>query len=452
MPRAPVLSTVRERFDEWTRRLPPEKVFTELASPKGWAAAAAVAVGCIAVAAWIPFSKHLFLIDPWPPLAIFFSAALVDFISLRQLRRRKMRAVAMLVILQSALLQLFGVSLVVDSTLFGAVLFASWILVVAAVHGYVYRSSLRHPFVASATLVVSVVGIALSPDKEHIAVLAVIGPVSALGATLMGGYAAESERTRTESEQLRSTIQAQLVWEHSLRADRLAGSLEQVAQWNHDMRNAMTAAVCNTQILALGGDASSSGEEVHEAILDIQRSLEMLSAGFEDLRRISRNSAAESKRQSVEVGPLARTVVFGVRARFPGVDVSMEIAPQPAVALIRGGAVSVHRIVENLLINACEGDGKTTAKRVWLTVGPQDGVVRLEIRDDGCGFPQYLLEGAAPAFVSTKQHGTGLGLHGVEQLVAASDGSIVRSNPPTGGAKVVVEFPAAPAEQSQQAS
>lgn len=452
MPRAFVFSTLRERFDEWTRLLPPEKVYGELASPKAWASAATLALTCIAVAAWFPFSKHLFQLRPWPPLCIFGAAVFTDFVSLQLLRRKKGTAFALSVILQSALLQLFGVMLVIDSTLFGAVLFASWILLVASAHGHLYRSSFRHPFVSAVTLFVAAVGIAVAPTKEHVAVLAVIGPASALSAAMMGGYSAESDRTRTEAEQLRSTIQAQLVWEHSLRADRLAGSLEQVAQWNHDMRNAMTAAVCNAQILALGGNSGSGGEEVREAILDIQRSLEMLSAGFEDLRRISRNSAADSRKQSVEVGPLARTVVFGVRARFSSVELEMEIPPQPAVALIRGGAVSVHRIVENLLINACEGDGKAAAKHVRLAIETTHGVVRLEVRDDGPGFPQYLLDGAAPAFVSSKTHGTGLGLHGVEQLVAASDGRIVRSNPPGGGALVVVEFPAVRTEDALPAS
>jgi two-component system C4-dicarboxylate transport sensor histidine kinase DctB len=447
-----VLTTIRERFEEWTRLLPPEELCSEMASPKGWVAVFAMAIGCIAVGAWIPFSKHLFLMDAWPPLCVFSAAPLMDFLALRQLRKKRRKAFALLTVLQSTLLQLFSVILIVDSTLFGAVLFASWILVVASVHGHLYRSSLQHPFISAATILVSAIGIALSPTKEHIAVLAVIGPASALSAALVGGYAVEAERTRTEAEQLRSTIQAQLVWEHSLRADRLAGSLEQVAQWNHDMRNAMTAAVCNAQILALGGEKGSGGEDVQEAILDIQRSLEMLSAGFEDLRRISRNSAAESRKQSVEVGPLARTVVSGVRARFPNVEVELDLAPEPAVALIRGGTVSVHRILENLLINACEGDGKVFAKHVRLAMGLAQGVVHIEVRDDGPGFPQYLLEGSAPAFVSSKPRGTGLGLHGVEQLIAASEGRIVRSNPPGGGAMVMVEFPAAPSEHAHAAS
>lgn len=446
MPRPPVLRTARQRFEEWTRLLPPEEVSAAMSSPKAWAVSGAAALGCITVAAWLPFSKRLFLTDPWPPLGVFLAAVTIDFLALRQLRARKRRIAAFLNVVQSAFLQLFGVMLVIDSKPFGAVLFASWILLVATAHGYMSRASFEHPFISAATLLVSAIGISLSPSKEHVAVLGVIGPISALGAALLGSFAAQSERTRTEAEQLRSTIQAQLVWEHSLRADRLAGSLEQVSQWNHDMRNAMTAAVCNAQILALGGSGSGGGEELREAIHDIQRSLEMLSAGFEDLRRISRNSTSETKKQPVEIGPLARTVVFGVRARFPNVAITIDVAAQPAVTVIRGGAVSIHRILENLLVNACEGDGKVAAGHVRVTVGSAEGTVRIEVRDDGPGFPQYLLEGAAPIFVSSKPNGTGLGLHGVEQLVAAGLGRIARSNPVEGGALVVVEFAAAPPE------
>ena len=438
-----MLQALRQRFNEWVALLPPEPVLRELSNAKAWLTATAMAATAIALAAWIPFSAHLFELRPWPAIAAYLAAIAVDFFCLDQLRRLNTALAAQAMLAQTSLLQLFCVLLVINSTLFGAVLFASWLLVVAGVHGHFYRADTRHPFVSAATLLVTAVGIGMAPSKEHVAVLAVIGPASAITAAFLGSFAVESEHARAEAEQLRSTIQAQLVWEHSVRADRLAGSLEQVAQWNHDMRNAMTAAVCNAQMLALGGEDDQGEDEVREAIHDIQQSLEVLSEGFEELRRISRHSSSEGKKQAVDLVPLARTVVFGVRTRFPSIDVTLEAPLTPLLALVRGGAVSVHRILENLLVNACEGDGKTAAHRVRAMVRGSPSV-RIEVRDDGPGFPQYLLDGPAPIFVSSKPRGSGLGLHGVEQLVAASDGRLVRSNAPEGGAVVVVELLAAP--------
>ena len=265
---------------------------------------------------------------------------------------------------------------------------------------------------------------------------------------MIGWWAATTERSRSEAEQLRAAIQAQLTWEHSLRADRLAGSLEQVAQWNHDMRNALTSVVGNAKLLAeLGkeGAPAIGPGEVRISLDSMKRSLEVVVAGFDDLRRISRFAEATLEKQPVAVLPIAETVVSGARFRFPHADVALCRDAIPASVLIHGGSVSVHRIIENLVVNACEGDGTTGARHVEVTVREISGAVRLEVRDDGPGFPAGLLEGPAPAFGTTKKNGTGLGLHSVEQLVAANRGRFIRANAPQGGAVVVVELPAASA-------
>ncbi len=102
-----------------------------------------------------------------------------------------------------------------------------------------------------------------------------------------------------------------------------------------------------------------------------------------------------------------------------------------------GGPAALKSVLFNVLVNACEGDGKRGSHRVDVRIAAMAGRVRVEVADDGPGFT-VIPEGA-----STKARGWGLGLSLVESLLRASAGSLERGNRPEGGARVAIELPAA---------
>lgn len=435
---------LRQRLVEWTRALPPLELLRETSSLKAWSLSALLAGCIIALAAWVPFTSDLFQLRPRPAVAAFAAAFALNLLEQRALARRQLRLLAVLLAIGSGLFQLFIVLLITHSSLVGAVVFGACLAIVAAFHGHAYRSAWRFPFVGLATLAACAVAIPTAPTREHAALLAALGPLATVSACLIGQWTLSSDRARLETERLREAIQSQLVWEHSLRADRLAGSLEQVAQCNHDMRNALTSVACGAKLLAeLEQERGSNPrhEEARAAFDSMKRALDIVIAGFEELRHISRLPECSAEKQAVAVMPIAESVAAGVRSRYPEVELALDSEIEGERVMIYGGTSSVHRIVENLVLNACEGDGRSAAGRVDLRLRKLPGAVRLEIVDDGPGFPPKFLAGPAPAFATTKERGTGLGLRSVEQLVAASDGKFTRANLPAGGAAAVVELP-----------
>lgn len=108
----------------------------------------------------------------------------------------------------------------------------------------------------------------------------------------------------------------------------------------------------------------------------------------------------------------------------------------PGASVVRDADVladprRVERIVTNLVANAELHGGGVTA---LLVDGP-----RVVVRDGGAGFPADVLAAGAIRFRSTGQ-GTGLGLTIVHGQARALGATVTMTNPPDGGAEVVVTF------------
>ncbi|HSP77030.1 MAG TPA: ATP-binding protein, partial [Myxococcaceae bacterium] len=127
------------------------------------------------------------------------------------------------------------------------------------------------------------------------------------------------------------------------------------------------------------------------------------------------------------------------------VEIALEMEGSPR-ATVRGGVTTLRRVMENLVLNACEGDGTRSAERVRIQARTERYSGRLEvlIADDGPGFPAEKLAAPIEGLSTTKPHGTGLGLYTAECLIRASGGTLERQNPSTGGALVRLLLPQEP--------
>jgi two-component system, OmpR family, sensor kinase len=129
--------------------------------------------------------------------------------------------------------------------------------------------------------------------------------------------------------------------------------------------------------------------------------------------------------------------------RFPGHDgVRIDVRGEPVE--IRGDAEWVGHIVTNLLANAA----RHATSRVVITVSSAGEHGRLEIADDGPGFPPELLPSAFDRFARSDSQrgpaggGAGLGLAIVASITQALGGTVrAGGGPPDGGARVTVELP-----------
>ena len=213
----------------------------------------------------------------------------------------------------------------------------------------------------------------------------------------------------------------------------------------HDLSNAMTAS------LFMVRDLSRALDKGTEPGLRRARSLSQELVG--ELSQIGEH--IKSSRQSVRlqpivgsatnlVEPVARCVEIVARL-YSDVNCRVECSQSASVAMVSiiGGEATLKRVIENLVINACQVERTRAPKEIVCRIAVVDDIVSLSVEDNGIGFPQVVLDSYPSPKVSTKAQGSGIGLYSCHQLVKRDGGTLEICNPNTGGALVTASWPRA---------
>jgi PAS domain S-box-containing protein len=108
----------------------------------------------------------------------------------------------------------------------------------------------------------------------------------------------------------------------------------------------------------------------------------------------------------------------------------------PLLPSIAGDRVQLQQVLLNLLVNAWDAmaENALADRRVVITTDDADAAVRLSISDRGTGITTHPLDTIFDPFVTSKQHGLGLGLSICRSIVNAHGGRLWAENNPERGA------------------
>ena len=137
-----------------------------------------------------------------------------------------------------------------------------------------------------------------------------------------------------------------------------------------------------------------------------------------------------AKMPQPEMGPVnlnevVRSVLKLFEAQFSAVGrppVTPEVHLDDAMPAIRADATLLHRVIENLVLNAM--DAMPAGGVVMVRTFHDSESVHLEISDTGSGLTKEECERLFTPYYTTKQHGTGLGLAIVQSVVSDHGGRI----------------------------
>jgi CheY-like chemotaxis protein/two-component sensor histidine kinase len=141
--------------------------------------------------------------------------------------------------------------------------------------------------------------------------------------------------------------------------------------------------------------------------------------------------------QPFAVAPFLDDVMalFADQARAKDLALSLDLDPG-APAALEADANRLRQVIVNLISNAIKF---TEAGEVRLAVSHAGGVLRVSVRDTGCGVPEDKRDGLFQRFfqvdgsISRRYGGTGLGLSICKGLVELMGGSIAMQPAPDGG-------------------
>ncbi len=245
----------------------------------------------------------------------------------------------------------------------------------------------------------------------------------------------QSNRKRTQSleEDVRSATRTLLRLQQRLtRAERLAAAGEVSASLAHELRNPIAGIHVTLSNLRKEIDDAEVGERLDLVIAELQRVTRLLNA------LLQQSSQVPEARRDVEVGNLIRELCTLLRYQIPPqVQLLTDVGPGLHCRLPEDG---LRQALLNLVSNSAHALRESTGS-ISITAEREGNALRLQVSDDGPGFPAPLLAGGIRPFASFRDDGTGLGLAIVKRFVHELGGDLRIANREPHGAVVTIMLP-----------
>ena len=270
--------------------------------------------------------------------------------------------------------------------------------------------------------------------------------VAELGASvrsMMARLLAEERALRGKIEELTTTTRRLGETRDQLTtSDRMASVGKLAAGVAHEIGNPIAAIMGMHDLIE---DAETTDETRADFLRRMRKETERIHVVVRDLLDYARpeESAVSSRPSFASVAEVIDDAWNLVRPQrdFKSIEVDVDVDADTRVAL---SPQRLTQVILNLLLNAGAALGGTG--RITLRARTESGRVRVEVEDDGPGVPDDIAPRIFDPFVTTKDvgAGTGLGLAVCRGIIEGAKGTISIDPAHRGGARFVVELPAAP--------
>jgi C4-dicarboxylate-specific signal transduction histidine kinase len=127
-------------------------------------------------------------------------------------------------------------------------------------------------------------------------------------------------------------------------------------------------------------------------------------------------------------------------------SVTIRTTLAPTAPVVWGDRVELQQVIINLVLNACDASAALPEPRRQITIGTAvvDGSVEISVSDQGPGIGAVNTDLMFEPFVTTKEHGLGLGLAICRRIVVAHQGQIGWRNNADGGCTFWFRLPHQP--------
>jgi signal transduction histidine kinase len=255
------------------------------------------------------------------------------------------------------------------------------------------------------------------------------------------------EPPRTRNDEIGRAMAAIASMQQTVRQDlwrksRLAALGTAMAKVNHDLRGVLATALLISDRLSSSTDAKVRASApmllgaIERAIALCTRTMEFVREGPPTLA-------------TTEFPLRALVAEAGAAAQAAAADMAAEVVTDaPETLMLTADRELLFRVFLNLMRNAIEAG----ARHVTVSATEQDGIVTIDVADDGPGLPEALAEDPFRPFHSGRRGGSGLGLAIARDLVRAHGGEIELAETGRQGTRFRLALPVMPGLEEGEAA
>jgi PAS domain S-box-containing protein len=250
-----------------------------------------------------------------------------------------------------------------------------------------------------------------------------------------------TERKLAEEEQKRSTEALRQAQANLAHVSRVTTMGELTASLAHEVNQPITAAVtnANTCVRWLAGDTPDIQEARAAAIRsarDGTRAAEIISR----IRLLFEKGTLE--RELVDINGVIREIVILLRNEALRYSISVRTELKTALPDLMGDRVQLQQVFMNLFLNGIDAMKDMDDKRELFIKSErwENEQVLVSVRDTGIGLPPQA-DQIFNAFVTTKLHGTGMGLSISRSIVESHGGRLWAADNSARGATFYIALP-----------
>ncbi|MBS0206495.1 MAG: hypothetical protein JSS49_26705 [Planctomycetes bacterium] len=221
----------------------------------------------------------------------------------------------------------------------------------------------------------------------------------------------------------------------TMRVEQLAAVGELAAGVAHELRNPLTSVKLLIQTMQHRQPQQISNESFDVVLEEIRRMETTIQGLLDFARPPTLNRAVHDVRQIVQ---RAVNLTEG-KAHQSGVRIVTHFDLLPA--LVNCDAEQLHQVCINLLLNGIESMTVGGDFEISVVTDQSAALVRIVFEDAGEGIPPNILPRLFEPFVTSKEHGTGLGLAVSRRMILNNCGRLLAANRPIQGAVLTIELP-----------
>lgn len=207
----------------------------------------------------------------------------------------------------------------------------------------------------------------------------------------------------------------------------------------HEVNNPLTAIRMEAELLTTAGDPET-GVAARAIVREVDRAASIIRSLLQLARR------ADTVPVPVHLNDLVRDVAEIRRRVLRTENIQVETELDPRTPAVLGLSQELMQVVINLVTNAEHVLRRWTPAVIRISTEGHEQWVRLVVEDSGPGVPADIRQRIFDPFFTTKSpdEGSGLGLAICQRVVSELGGRIRLEDSELGGARFVVELPAAP--------